>query len=138
MQTLYYRPVSFFFFFFSSSNLSGRRLDVYRTSTVYTWCGPSANLECRSEMCCMWLTGNAEHKNSHLGTITQFCRAVSLQLRHISTIGKKLVKQQYLLHMSSEYGKLRPTNILRSVGEFGAPQQISTDFASWQCYCTAL
>jgi len=24
-----------------------------------------------------------------------------LQLRHVSTIGKKLVKQQYLLHMSS-------------------------------------
>ena len=24
----------------------------------YTWCGPSANLECRSEMCCMRLAGN--------------------------------------------------------------------------------
>jgi len=28
-------------------------------------------------------------KIRHLGTITQLCRAVSLQLRHISTIGKK-------------------------------------------------
>jgi len=36
------------FFFFSSPNLSGRRLDVYHTSC----CGLSANLECRSEMCC--------------------------------------------------------------------------------------
>ena len=27
---------------------------------------------------------------------------------------------------------------LRSVGEFGAPLQISTGFASWQRYCTAL
>jgi len=29
-----------------------------------------------------------------------------LQLRHISTIGKKLVKQQYLLHVSPQYGEL--------------------------------
>jgi len=40
-------------------------------------------------------------KNRHLGTIAQLCQAVYSQLRHISTIGKKLVKQQYLLHMSS-------------------------------------
>ena len=29
-------------------------------------------------------------KNRHLGTITQLCRAISSQLRHVSTIGKKL------------------------------------------------
>jgi len=46
-------------------------------------------------------------KNRHLGTIAQLCRAMSSQLRHVSTIGKKLVKQ------------------------------ISTGFASWQRYCTA-
>jgi len=40
---------------------------------------------------------------------------------------KKLIKRQYLLHMSS-----------RSVGEFGAPQLISTGSESWQRYCTAL
>jgi len=38
-------------------------------------------------------------KNSHLGIIAQLCRAISLQLRLVSTVGKKLVKQQYLLHM---------------------------------------
>jgi len=32
-----------------------------------TWCGPSANLECRSEMCCMRLAGNAEPKKSPSG-----------------------------------------------------------------------
>jgi len=32
--------------------------------------------------------------------------------------------------MSLQYGELR----LRSVGKFGAPQQISTDFASWLRY----
>jgi len=43
-------------------------------------------------------------QNCHLGTIAQ-----SSQLRHVSTIGKKIVKQQYLLHMSLWYGELRPS-----------------------------
>jgi len=90
--------LSFFFFLvFSSPNLSGRRLDVDHASTR---CGPSVNLECRSEMCCMRLTGNAGPKKlpkiCHLGTIAQLCRAISSQLRHVLTIGKRLVKQQYL------------------------------------------
>jgi len=33
-------------------------------------------------------------KNRHLGTIAQLCWAISSQLRHVPTIGKKLVKQQ--------------------------------------------
>ena len=33
-------------------------------------------------------------KNRHFGTIAQLCRAVSSQLRHVSTIGKKLVKHR--------------------------------------------
>jgi len=37
-------------------------------------------------------------------------------------------------HNMAKFGPLA----LRSVGEFGAPQQISTGFASWQRYCTAL
>ena len=37
-------------------------------------------------------------KNRHLGTIAQLCRAISSQRRHVSTIGKKLLKQQYVLH----------------------------------------
>jgi len=49
-------------------------------------------------------------KNRHLDTIAQTCRAMSSQVRHISTIEKKLVKRQYLLHMSSQYGQLRPTS----------------------------
>jgi len=46
-----------------------------------------------------WTQNDA--KNRHLGTIAQLCWAVSSQVRHISTFGKKLVKQQYLLHMFS-------------------------------------
>jgi len=45
-------------------------------------------------------------KIHHLGTIVQLCRAISSQLRHVSTVGKKLVKQQCLPHMSPQYGEL--------------------------------
>ena len=85
-------------FFFSSPNLSGRRLDVYHTSThgvalVRVW---NAGLKCAAR-------GSLEiqdTKNRHFGTIAQFWRAISSELRHVSTIGKKHVKPQYLLHMS--------------------------------------
>jgi len=50
--------------FFPSPNLSCRKLDVYHTSTVHTWCGLSANLECMSEMCCTRLAENTGHKKS--------------------------------------------------------------------------
>jgi len=51
-----------------------------------------------------WNTGR---KNRQLCTNAQLCRVISSQLRHVSTIGKKLVKQQYLLQLSPQYGKLR-------------------------------
>jgi len=63
-------------------------------------------------MCRTWLAGSAGPKNSpknrHLSTIVQLCRAISSHLRHVLTIGKKLVKQQYLLHMSSQYVNFGP------------------------------
>jgi len=63
----------------------------------------------------MRLAGNTGRKNDvknrHLRTIAQLCEAISSQLRHTSTIGKKPVKQKYLLHMSLlQYRELRPTN----------------------------
>ena len=62
-------------------------------------------------MCLAENTGRKKvTKNRHLGTIPQLCRAISSQLRHVSTIGKKLIKQQYLLYMSSQYGELRPAS----------------------------
>ena len=52
-------------------------------------------------MCRTRLAQNTGRKKSpkirHLGTIAQLCPAASSQLRHVSTIGKKLAKQQYLL-----------------------------------------
>jgi len=97
-RPLYFYAVvcsSFFFFFFSSPNLSRRRLDVCHTSHFHTWCGLSVNLECMSETSCTRLAENTgrknDAKNRHLGTIAQLCRAISSQLRHISTIGKNLL-----------------------------------------------
>ena len=60
-----------------------------------------------------------DRKNCHLGTIAQLCRAISSQLRHVSTIGKKIVKQQYLLHMFPQYGELRPTSGWDRSGSLG-------------------
>ena len=63
-------------------------------------------------MCCSRLaanTGRKVAKNRHLGTIAQLCWAISSQLRHVSIIGKKLVKQQYLLYVATiwwTYGPL--------------------------------
>jgi len=57
-------------------------------------------------MCCTWLAENTARKNRHLGTIEQICRFAT---EACIDNRKKLVKQQCLLHMSSQYGK-RPTS----------------------------
>ena len=86
------------------------------------------NLECRSEMCCTRLAGNSgrknDAKNRHQRTIAQLCRAMSSQLSHVSTIGKKLVKQQYLPHMSLQYGELRPTSSWDRFISLGHPSKL--------------
>jgi len=47
----------------------------------------------------------------HLRIIAQLCRAISSQLRHVLTIGKKFAKQQYVFHMFvPQYAEFRPTN----------------------------
>jgi len=50
---------------------------------------PSANLECRSEMSCARLTENAGPKKSPSGHHRTTLSAISSQVRHVSTIGKK-------------------------------------------------
>ena len=72
--------------FLSSPNLSGCRTGCL--SYFHTWCGLSANLEW-SEMCCTRLPEIQDTKIPYLDTIAQLCRAISSQLRHLSTIGKK-------------------------------------------------
>ena len=101
-RPLYFCPVvsSSSFFFFPTPNLSRRRLDVCHTSThgvalvrISDACLKRAMHTAR----CKYRTQKSRQK-CHLGTIAQLCRAISSQLRHVSTIGKNLVKQQYVLH----------------------------------------
>jgi len=72
-------------------------------------------------MYCTRLAENTRRKkspnNRHLGTIEQLCRAVSSQVRHVSTIRKKLVKQRYLPHMFSYHNTV---NFARLTAEIGS------------------
>jgi len=108
-------------FFYSSPNLSSRRLDVYHTSThdvvLVRICSACLKSAARGSL------EIQDAKNRDLRTIAQCCWAISSQLRHLSTIGKKLVKQQYLLHTSSQYGELRPTSGWDQFGNLGHPSE---------------
>ena len=57
-------------------------------------------------------------KHRHFGTVAQLC--VGLYLRNVSTI-RKTVKQQYLLHVSSWYRELWPTNDWDMLASLGYP-----------------
>jgi len=100
-------------------------IDEFLTVSLYE---PNEFISWRFEMYCTRLAENKGRKQSpkirHLRTIAQLCRAVSLslQLRHVSTIGKKLVKQQYLLQMSPQYGELRQTSGWDRSGSLGHPR----------------
>jgi len=92
----HYISILFLLSFFFPRLISAVR-DWMFTILRYKWCGLIANLECRSEMRCTRLaayTGRKKSPSRHHRTI---CRALPSQLRRVSTIGKKLVKQQYLL-----------------------------------------
>jgi len=78
-QAIIFLPCGFFlsssiflsFFPRLISAAADRMSIVYHTSTIHTWCGPSANLECRCEMWCTRLAGNTGRKKSpfwHHGT----------------------------------------------------------------------
>ena len=71
----------------------------------HTWCGPSVNLECRSEMYCSWLTENTGRKKSRQKSPSgQYGTTLSGYIfatkAHIDN-RKKVDKQQYVLHISS-------------------------------------
>jgi len=93
---LWFLSSSFFFFFLFDSSPNSQQWQIGCLPYFHTWCSLSANLECRSE----WNMLHAARwkyrmqkiaKNRHLRTIVQLCRAISSQLRHASTIGKKLL-----------------------------------------------
>jgi len=78
-----------------------------------------------SEMCCTRLAKNTGHKNCaknrHLRTTAQLCRAISSQLRHVSTIGKNLLNSNISStspHNMGNFGSLTPEI---SSGIWGTP-----------------
>ena len=116
MATLHSRHYIFVLFL---PYLSDRRLDVYHVALVWIL---NAGLKCGA--CGSLKIQDAKSRQKcHLSTIAQLCRAVSSQLRHVSTIGKKLVKQQYLPHMSSQYGEHWPTSCWNHFVSLGHPSK---------------
>jgi len=94
------------FFFFSSPIFSA---NGYWMSTITSTHGvASANLECRSEMCCtrqkLRKKSPSAHHRTNLSGYYIFVTKARINNR------KKFVKQQYLLHMCSQYGERWPTN----------------------------
>jgi len=62
-------------------------------------------------MCCMWLAENTGCKKSPSGHHhTTFAGSIFTTQARIDNREKKLVKQQYLLQMSPQYGELRSTS----------------------------
>ena len=91
-QTIIFSSCGFFFYLSLFSCLISAATDWMSRILPHTvWL--SANLRCRSEMCCKQLTANTGckkvAKNRHLGSIAQLRLAISSQLRHVSTIEKK-------------------------------------------------
>jgi len=74
-------------------------------------------------MCRTRLAENTRRKNRHLLIITEIVRAISSQLRLVSTIGEKCVRQQYLHHISPQYGDLQPTNVSDPLVSLGHPSK---------------
>ena len=95
--------LSLFFFFPRLISAAADWMSTILRHVVWPY---SANLECRSEMCCARLAGNAGPKNlpksCHLGTIAQLCR-------------------DYLLHVSPQYGELWPTSGCDLLASLGHP-----------------
>jgi len=69
------------FFLVSSQQFQIGCLPYFHSIPHMIWHGLSAN-----EMCCTWLAENTGRKICHLHTALT-CRAVCLQLRHVSTVG---------------------------------------------------
>jgi len=99
----------------------------------YTWCGLSANLECRFHICCTLLARNTGCTQKWRKKIT-ICAPSRNFVRYIFATKacvdnrKELVEQQYLLQTSSQYGEVWPTNGWDLLASFWHPskfQQVS-------------
>jgi len=105
---IYFHPVVCSSSFFSFRLISP--VADWMSTTLPPWCGLSANLECRSETCCTRLAGNAGCKKSpsahHRTTLSGYIVTTKARIDN----RKKLVKEQYLLQLSPQYGELLSTS----------------------------
>ena len=104
------------YFFYSSPILSRRRLDVYHTSTHGVALVRIQDAGLKRATCGSLKIQDAKKlpKIRHLHAIAQLCRAISSQLRHISTIGKKLLNSSIsptCLYNMVSFGRLAAENI---------------------------
>jgi len=92
--------LSFFFFFLAYSQQS----EIGCLPYFGTWCGPSVNLECRSEICCARLAGNTGRKKSRQKSPSRHHRTTLsghiFATRACIDNRKKIAKQRYLLYKS--------------------------------------
>jgi len=100
-----------FFLFFSSLNLSRRRLDVYHNSThgVALVRISDAGLKRAARGSLKYMTQKRRQKSPSAHHRTNLSDYIFTTKAHIDN-RKKLVKHRYVLHMSSQYGELQPTN----------------------------
>jgi len=117
--------LSFFFlllFLFSSPNLSGRRLDVYYTSTqdgVALVQIKTAGLKCAARGSLEMQDAKIRQKFAIWAPLQNLSGCIFASKAFIDN--RKSVKQQYLLHMYWQYGKLRPTSGWGRFGSLGHP-----------------
>jgi len=104
-------PCSFFLFLLSFLFLAcSQPSHIWCLLYLHTWCDLSANLGCRSEMCCMRLAENTGRKKSPYEQNRTTLSGYTLRIKAHIDNRKKTIKQQYLLQMSPQYGELRPTS----------------------------
>jgi len=112
-RTYIFSSCGFFFLLFYFLAHS-QRSDIGCLPYFHTWCGLGANLECMSEMCWKRLADKYRtqkwRKNSpsgyHRTTLSGYIFPTKANIDNRTN----LVKQQYLPHMTLQYGELRPTS----------------------------
>jgi len=106
-QTIIFLPCDFYLLLFFFPPLISAAAD-WMSPYFHTWCGLSANLRCRSETCSTRLaeyTGRKKVAKIAIWAPSHNFVGLSSQLRHVSTIGKKL--------LSSNMSSTCPQNMVK-------------------------
>ena len=96
-------------------NRAGHYIFVSETGCLpyfHTWCGLSANLECRSEMCCTRLAGNTGCKGS------PYCEDMWRRYRLLASLGPQQLSMGFAswLRYFTEVAQRRSTKLCTMFG----------------------